>query len=117
MALHFSELEKISFGSLEIVPKMTQELRLRVADLKIKPNTLDKARKVMSECFGEYAEEVNDFMKQNFSQMDFVRLQTYLVQGDAGLEDLNRRMDAIMDKQIEKALEKATEDAEETADE
>ena len=111
--LQFSELQPVTFGKIEAKPIMTQERRLRVANLKIKNTNNAEACEVMSQCFGAYASEVEEFMKTNMSQMDLIKLQTYLVQGETGVADLERRMDNFMEKQMEKALAEGEVEADE----
>lgn len=107
MAFNFTKLEPVGFGDFKAMPKLTQELRLRLERLKFKTEAdAEKAINVLAECFGDKSTKVKTFMRDNFVPMDYMRLQVYLLQGDKGLEDLERRMDALFMDRVKEDLEK-----------
>lgn len=112
MALKLQKLEKIAFGDLEVAPQMTQEKRLRVANLKVTNQNLEEAREILSECFGAYADEVKKFMEKNLFVLDLTRIQVYLTQGQSGLDSFEKRIDTLMEKELEKKMEEAAEQRE-----
>lgn len=111
MALTLAKIEAVRFGDFEVVPKFGQEQRKRVQNLRITEENLDEARDVIAACFGDDSEKVKDFMKNNLFLMDYVKLQTYLTQGQFGLDSLEKRMNRYMDKEVDKAVEKAAQKA------
>lgn len=102
MALTLAKIEAVKFGDFEAVPKFGQEQKLRVQELKITEDNLDEVRNVLSACFGDQAEKVKDFMRDNLFLMDYTRLQVYLTQGQSGLDSFERRLDNFMSKELEK---------------
>lgn len=111
MAFNLSKIEAVKFGDFELEPQMDREQLLRVRSLKIDQDDFSEASEVLSKCFGsENTVRVKEFMEKNMFYMDYIRLQTYLTQGNGGLADLDRRMDKIFDKQIDEYLEKNKND-------
>lgn len=108
MALAFSKIEALKFGDLTVTPHMDAEKRLRVRNLKMKEANLPTIIETLSACFGDKASEVAAFMKDNLFLMDLIQIQTYLSQGQTGLNALNDRMDKFMDKEIDKVLANKT---------
>lgn len=104
MALSFAKIEKIKFGNLEVAPQMTAEQKLRARNLKMEEDNMAEICKVLSECFGDKAAEVREFMEKNLFLMDLVKIKIYLTEGQTGLEALNNRVDRMMDKEMDKLL-------------
>lgn len=105
MALTLSKIEAVKFGDFEVVPQMDKEQKLRVRNLKIEQDNFEEAIDILSRCFGsENTEKVRDFMSNNMFYLDFMRLQTYLTQGESGLKSLDERMDRAIDKEMEKRM-------------
>lgn len=107
MALTFNKLEPVRFGEIVAMPVLSQELKLRVQQLKPEADNMEETRNILSECFGEKSMAVKEFMRENFSNMDYIRLQVYLLNGDKGLEDIERRMDIVSTEEMRKAMQKA----------
>ncbi|MCM1218198.1 MAG: hypothetical protein NC548_27245 [Lachnospiraceae bacterium] len=104
MALTFKKIEAFNFGGLKVEPQMTQELDLRVRNLKITTDNLNEARKTLASCFGTNANEVEEFMAKNLFLLDLVKIQVYLTQGDSGLQAYEARMEKFLNKEVEKAM-------------
>ncbi len=113
MAFNFQKIEAVKFGNFEVVPQMTAEAHLRLSQLKIDKADLDEAAKVIAECFGENAEKVEAFLKQNRLTMEYQRLQTYLLQGQRGLDLLEQLMKESVEANMSKAM--AEVEADETS--
>lgn len=106
MALKLSKIEAIQFGDFAVTPQMDKEQKLRVSALTIDQHDFSEAIDVLARCFGsENTERVRTFMEKNMFYLDFVRLQTYLTQGESGLTSLDERMDKFMEKEMEKRIE------------
>lgn len=110
MAFRFQKIEKVGFGDLEVEPKMTEEQRLRLHNLKIDPENLTEASDVLSQCFGAYAADVNNFMKKNMFFNDLVRLQMYLTQGPNAVADYDRRLDKAISEKMKESTDQETND-------
>lgn len=106
MALSFEKIEAVRFGDLEAMPRMTQERRMRVGSLKLNAGDLDHAYSVLADCFDEKSEEIKTFMAKNMPVLELTRLQAYLLGGEAGLRELDRKTELLMDKQVDDAYEK-----------
>ena len=106
MAFTFSKRKPVAFGDLVVNPTLTAELKLRLRQLNITGPNLDEARTLLSQCFGDKSEEVKEFIRDNFSDMDYARLQVYLLDGEKGVEDLERRMDAAVIDNMKEAMKK-----------
>lgn len=108
MALTLAKIEAVKFGDFELVPQMDKEQKLRIKELNIDQNDFTEAIDILSRCFGsENTERVREFMQKNMFYLDFVRLQTYLSQGESGLNSLDERMEKFMDKEMEKKIEES----------
>lgn len=106
MALTLSKIEAIKFGDFELTPQMDKEQKLRVRSLEIDQNDFSDAIDILSRCFGsDNTERVRRFMEKHMFYLDFVRLQTYLTQGESGLASLDERMDKFMEKEMEKKIQ------------
>lgn len=110
MGLKLSNLEPVDFGSFSAMPQLGQEQRLRVQNLEIEEDNLDEAREMIAKCFGENEERVKEFLAKNPFRTDYIRLQIYLTQGQSGIDNFERRMDAIMSKEMEKVQAKMAEE-------
>lgn len=117
MAFTFPTIEPVKFGDFEAVPKMTAEAQLRLSQLKISPENLDEAAKAIAECFGENAEKVEEILRANRLTMEYQRLQAYLLQGQKGLELIDKLLEESINDNLEKALKVAQEDNENEAEE
>lgn len=107
MALTLSKIEAVKFGDFELTPQMDKEQKLRVRNLEIEQDNYDPAIDVLSRCFGsENTEKVREFMARNMFYMDFIRLKTYLSQGESGLKSLDERVDKFVEKEVEKKMAK-----------
>lgn len=104
MAFSFAKIKPVGFGDFEAIPKMTQEQKLRVSQLKISSQNLTEAQDILSQCFGEKSSDVKAFMQENFHDTDYARLQVYLLDGEKGLEDFNRRLDALSLERMKEAI-------------
>lgn len=104
MALVFKEIESFKFGDLEVTPQMSTEQKLRVQNLKMAEGNEEEIREVLSACFGDKATEVKIFMERNLFLLDYIQIQVYLTQGQAGLDSLNQRMDKYMDKKVDQLI-------------
>lgn len=107
MALEIKKLkiEAVQFGDFKATPHMTQEKKLRVGQLKLTAGNQEKIMDVLASCFGEDKDTVKEFMCENMMLDDLARLQVYLLRGDAGVADLEARLEKMEDKQLDKALE------------
>lgn len=113
MALTLSKIEAVKFGDFEVIPQMDKEQKLRVRNLEIKQDDFDEAIDILSRCFGsENTEKVREFMSKHMFYLDFIRLKTYLTQGESGLKSLDDRMDRAMDKEMEKKLSEINTESE-----
>lgn len=115
MALEIKKIkvEKVLFGDFEATPHMTQEKKLRVSQLKLTAANQEKAMDVLASCFGDDKEVVKEFMKENMFLDDLARLQVYLLRGDAGLAELEARLEKMEDKRLDRALEEMAAEKEE----
>lgn len=105
MALTLSKIEAVKFGDFEVIPQMDKEQKLRVRNLKIDQDNYEDAIDVLCRCFGsENSEKVREFMARNMFYMDFIRLKTYLSQGESGLKSLDERVDKFVEKEVEKKM-------------
>lgn len=97
MALEFkSKLEAIDFGGLVVEPKVDIEKRLRLQNIKLdKADSVLEAISVISECFGENAEKVKEYINENLSLVDIAQIQVYLVGGEKMLEKVNKQMEGL----------------------
>lgn len=95
MALEFkNKLEAIDFGGLVVEPKVDIEKRLRLQNIKLdKADQVKEAITVISECFGENASAVKDFINTNLSIVDIAQLQVYLVGGQKMLDSVNKKLE------------------------
>ncbi len=107
MALVFSEIEAVKFGSIEARPVMTREAQLRLGQLKISPTALPDAYEVLSRCFGEKAAQIRAFMEKNLGVGDLSRLQIYLMQGASALENYDRTIAEVMTEEMKRAVDEA----------
>lgn len=95
MALEFKDkLEAIDFGGLVVEPKVDIEKRLRLQNIKLdEASSVKEAITVISECFGENAGAVKDFINENLSIVDIAQLQVYLVGGQKMLDSVNKKLE------------------------
>lgn len=95
MALEFkNQLEAIDFGGLVALPKVDIEARLRLQNIKLDDASgVKEAITVISECFGENASAVKEFINDNLSVMDIAQLQVYLVGGQKMLDSVNKKLE------------------------
>lgn len=103
MALSFQPLADVQFGEIKATPKLTTELKLRIARLGDYSKTVEdfeSACKTLAKAFPEDKEEVEKFMLESMSIMDLQELQAYLVGGDK----LVARTQEIMKAETEKGL-------------
>lgn len=113
MAFNLAKIEAVSFGGFEVMPQMDKEQKLRVRSLEIDQSDFTEAIDILSKCFGsENTAQVREFMEKNMFYLDFVRLQTYLSQGESGLASLNERMDKFMDKEMERKMAERNKEVE-----
>lgn len=112
MALSFSKLEAVEFGDIKATPVLTQELRLRIQQIKGDAIDTTDSRDLLSSAFPSVKDAVSEFMKDNFSKNDYQRLQTYLTQGAAGLE----RLDNLTERAMEKAMVEEMREAKKAGD-
>lgn len=113
MALQISKIEAVKFGDFELIPDIDKEQRLRVKNLEIHQDDYDEAIDILSRCFGsKNTEKVRKFMSKHMFYLDFVRLQTYLLQGESGLESLNENMDKLMAERMKEAAKQVNLEAE-----
>lgn len=110
MSLKLSNLEPVNFGGFTAMPRLGQEQRLRVQSLEIEEDSLDNAREVIAQCFGDDGERVKEFLAQNPFRTDYIRLQIYLTQGQSGLDNFERRMDSLMAKEMDKVQARLAEE-------
>lgn len=102
MSLSFNKIQKINFGGLEVLPKMNTELKMRLQEVDAKTEAgLGEMKQVLSECFGDKASEVRQFMDENMSVIDLYELQAYLLGGDKGVELYHSNLDKAMEKSME----------------
>ena len=99
MALEFKKgLDAIQFGDLAIVPKLDVEKRLRLQNIKLDDaNGMKEAIKVISSCFDDKADDVEEFINQYMGLNDIARLQVYLVGGDSMLEQVDKKIQGVID--------------------
>lgn len=98
MALSFKKnaLEAISFGDLVVSPNVDIESRLRLQQTKLgSASEVMEAIAVMSECFGDKAEAVAKFMKEQMSVVDLAKVQIYLIGGDEMLGKVEKKLDEV----------------------
>lgn len=107
MAFMFSEIKPVQFGKIVAMPKITAELKLRLKQIKNIGSNYDEMRDILSQCFGEKSEQVKEFIRVNFSDLDYARLQVYLLDGDKGVEDFERRMDSVVISNMKQAMSEA----------
>lgn len=104
MAYAFKKLEPVAFGDLVVMPKLTAEIKLRIRQFKVTETNMDELRDLLSQCFESAREEVKGFMRDNFSDIDYMRLQAYLLDGEKGVADLERRMDTVVTETMKEAI-------------
>lgn len=107
MAFKFTKLKPVEFEDFKATPKVTQELRLRLSQLKTDDEHLEETRDLLAQCFPDKSEEVKKFMADWFSSMDYTRLRVYLLNGDNGLEYLERQMDKLAQEEVRAAMNEA----------
>lgn len=109
MALSLSKIEAVDFGGKAFTPQIDRTQMLRLRELKVNDDNLEEAREVLADCFGVHKAEVKEFLEKNPFVLDYSRLQVYLTQGQSGLDNFEKRMDAFMEEQMKKAAEEAGE--------
>lgn len=94
MALKFAKIEPVTFGDFESMPKVTEELKLRLLEIKGLGGKegFDEGKKVVSQCFGDDADKVRQFMDENFTFYSLGYLITYLLGGPEALVDYGQVM-------------------------
>lgn len=99
MALQFKEgLDAIQFGGLTVQPKLDVEKRLRLQNIKLDDaNGIKEAIKVIASCFDDKANDVEAFINQYMGLNDIARLQVYLVGGDSMLEQVDKKIQGVVD--------------------
>lgn len=99
MALEFKKgLDAIQFGDLTVKPKLDVEKRLRLQNIKLDDaNGIKEAIKVIASCFDDKAEDVEEFINQYMGLNDIARLQVYLVGGDSMLEQVDKKIQGVVD--------------------
>ena len=100
MALEFKKkgLDAIQFGDLKVVPKLDVEKRLRLQNIKLDDaNGIKEAIKVIASCFDDKADDVEEFINQYMGLNDIARLQVYLVGGDSMLEQVDKKIQGVID--------------------
>ena len=99
MALEFKKgLDAIQFGDMTLTPKLDVEKRLRLQNIKLDDaNGIKEAIKVIASCFDDKAEDVEEFINQYMGLNDIARLQVYLVGGDSMLEQVDKKIQGVVD--------------------
>lgn len=105
MAFKMSKREPVDFGGEVYMPKIDAELKMRIASLSFKTiDDLDEAYSVFGEAFPGHEKDVAKFLRENAGAYGLIELQTYLTQGDEGLDMLHSRVDKFVDKQVDAAI-------------
>lgn len=99
MALEFKKgLDAIKFGDIAVVPKLDVEKRLRLQNIKLEDVTgIKEAVNVISSCFEGKEDEVKAFINEYMGLSDIARLQVYLVGGDSMLEQVDKKIQGVVD--------------------
>lgn len=113
MALSFEEIDAVKFGGVPYIPQMTQELRLRLKNLKITSTNLSEATELLSRCFGDKAAEVKVFMDANMFERALAKLQVYLTQGPEAAETFDSSINGAIKTEIGKMVSEAAKSAKE----
>lgn len=115
MALSFEKIDAVKFGDTPYLPQMTQELRLRLKDLKITSANLGEATELLSRCFGDKAAEVKKFMDTNMFERALAKLQVYLTQGPEAADVFDNSINGAITTEINKVVSDAAKSAKEAA--
>lgn len=99
MALEFKKgLDAIKFGDITVVPKLDVEKRLRLQNIKLEDAAgIREAVNVISSCFEGKEDEVKAFINEYMGLSDIARLQVYLVGGDSMLEQVDKKIQGVVD--------------------
>lgn len=99
MALEFKKgLDAIKFGDIVAVPKLDVEKRLRLQNIKLEDAAgIKEAVNVISSCFEGKEDEVKAFINEYMGLSDIARLQVYLVGGDSMLEQVDKKIQGVVD--------------------
>lgn len=99
MALEFKKgLDAIKFGDITVVPKLDVEKRLRLQNIKLEDVAgIKEAVNVISSCFEGNEDEVKAFINEYMGLSDIARLQVYLVGGDSMLEQVDKKIQGVVD--------------------
>lgn len=106
MAFTFNriKLEPVDFGDFTSQPVVTAESRLRLLQIKFEADNLEDHAETLANCFGKDAEKVLSALRENPILNEYVRLQVYLLRGDAGLKQLEELTQKLMEDQVFKAV-------------
>lgn len=109
MALQLNKIESVKIGTVEALPQVDGELRLRIGGLKFgTTQEIEEAREVLASAFGDQkAEILKELNDPKLPIFELQRLQAYLQGGDAAVAAYDNSFSRAVDKLIDKGIDHA----------
>lgn len=102
--LHFNGLEPIDFKGKLCEPKVDNEKKLRLANVKFATYEQEEAStEVLCSCFDD--DYARDFIRNKLSTDDKQVLATYLRGGETAINNLSKATDGMIEKYVQRAVE------------
>lgn len=95
MALSFNGLEPVEFGGKDCVPRITTEIKMRLADLKDYNDATDE---VLASAFPNDEAYVKDFLRDKMTVFDKQLLHAYLMGGESMVKAIQNKMDGVINE-------------------
>lgn len=95
MALSFNGLEPVTFGQKDCIPKITTEIKMRLADLKDYNDTADE---VLASVFPNDEVYVRDFLREKMTVFDKQTLHAYLLGGESMVRALHNKIEGVVNE-------------------